>query len=120
MKYLNTIFLLISFLSFSQDSSVAEYHYNSYDETIADYIINCESETTDVTDMFHEIEEYHGRTGIKSFNRKDPKNKVKKYLIMTYCVDNVFLLEVTREKTIDSFYVDARNNFYKYKSIALK
>ena len=39
---------------------------------------------------------------------------------MTYCVDNVFLLEITREKTIDSFYVDARNNFYKYKSIALK
>lgn len=120
MKHLNTIFLLISFLSFSQTPDMAEYHYNSYDETISDYIINCESETTDVTDMFHEIEEYHGRTGIKSFNRKDPKNKVKKYLITAYCVDGTFLLEVTREKTIDSFYVDVKNNFYKYKSIALK
>jgi hypothetical protein len=120
MKYLNTIFLLISFLSFSQHELVNQYHYNSYDETISDYIIDCDFETTDVTDMFHKIEEYHGSTGIKSFNRKDPKDKVKKYLIMEYCVDGTFLLEITREKTIDSFYVESRNNFYKYKSVALK
>ena len=120
MKYLNTIFLLISFLSFSQSSLADEYHYNSYDEIISNYIRNCKPSSTDVTEMFVEIQKYHGKLGSKSFNRKDKNDKVIKYVINTYCVNKAFLIEVTREKTIDSFYADVEKNFYKYKSIALK
>ena len=120
MKYLNTIFLLVSFLSFSQYELVNQYHYNSYDETISDYIIDCDFLVDDVTDLFDEIQKYHGQIGTKSFNRKDKNNKVTKYIINTYCRNEAFLIEVTREKTIDSFYVNVKENFYKYKSIALK
>lgn len=120
MKYLNTIFLLISFLSFSQSNWTDEYHYNSYDKKISDYTRNCTPKATDVTELFDEIEKHHGKLGSKSFNRKDKNDKVIKYIINTYCVNKAFLIEVTREKTIDSFYVDVEKNFYKYKSIALK
>lgn len=109
MKYLNILFLLISFLSFSQD----KINIKKQLPLVVKHKVN-------YTDYFLrdiQFEQFASKKGKRTWAKNSKKNPVQ-FVTLTEYSKNIFLMAIWRKQSIDSVLVG--NDLYVYKTTKIK
>jgi len=109
MRYLNIFFLLISFLSFSQD----KINIKKQLPLVVKHKIN-------YTDYFLrdiQFDQFASKEAKRTWAKNSKKNPVK-FVTLTEYPKNIFLMAIWRKQSIDSVLVG--DNLYVYKTTKIK